>query len=77
MFQLADVEDPTSFTMHDAYDEGSSSMIVPTRDEDSTPYLIYDVKDKEDVIIPQYDDVIKQRPLALKGLDDRLLVKEE
>jgi hypothetical protein len=48
----ADVEDPTSSTVYDAYDEGSSSMITPTHDEDSTPYLIYDVDDDEDVIVP-------------------------
>jgi hypothetical protein len=52
MFQSADVEDPTSFTMYDAYDEGSSSVIAPMHDEDSTPYLIYDVDDDEDVIVP-------------------------
>jgi hypothetical protein len=65
MFQSADVGDPTSFTMHDTYDEGSSSMMAPTHDEDSTPYLIYDVDDEEDMIAPQ------------QGLEDQLLVKEE
>jgi hypothetical protein len=77
MFQSTHVEDPTSFTMYDAYDEGSSSMITPTHDEDSTPYLIYDVDDDEDVTVPRHDDEIKQRPLALQDLEDRLLVKEE
>jgi hypothetical protein len=52
MFQSTDVEDPTYFNVYDDYDEGSSSMIAPTHDEDSTPYLIYDVDDDEDVIVP-------------------------
>jgi hypothetical protein len=46
--------------MHDAYDEGSSSMIVPTQDEDSTPCLIYDVDDEKNVTIPPHDDEIKK-----------------
>jgi hypothetical protein len=65
MFQSANVGDPTYFTMHDTYDEGSSSMMAPMHDEDSTPYLIYDVDDEEDVIAPR------------QGLEDQLLVKEE
>jgi hypothetical protein len=40
-------------------------MIAPMHDEDSTPYLIYDVDDEEDVIVPR------------QGLEDQLLVKEE
>jgi hypothetical protein len=52
LFQSADVGDPTSFNMHDTYDEGSSRRIAPTHDEDSTPYLIYDVDDDEDMIVP-------------------------
>jgi hypothetical protein len=63
MFQLADVGDPTYFTMYATYDEGS--WIKPNHDEDSDPYLIYDVDDEEDMITPRRD------------LDDQLLVKEE
>jgi hypothetical protein len=60
-----DVEDPTTFTMYDAYDVGSLNVIVPMLDEDSTPYLSYDADDDEDVIAPR------------QGLEDQLLVKEE
>ena len=35
MSQSADVEDPTSFTEYDAYNEGNSSVISPMHDEDS------------------------------------------
>jgi hypothetical protein len=52
-------------------------VITPTQDEDSSPYLIYDVDDVEDVTIPQHDDEIKKRPLAWKELLNTLLVKEE
>jgi len=52
-------------------------VITPTQDEDSSPYLIYDVDDEEDVAIPRQDDEIKQRPLAWKEFLNRLLVKEE
>jgi hypothetical protein len=38
--------------MHGDFDEGSSNVITPTQDEDSSPYLIYDVDDEEDVAIP-------------------------
>jgi hypothetical protein len=34
IFQSVDVEDPTSSTVYDAYDEGSSSIITPMHDED-------------------------------------------
>jgi hypothetical protein len=77
MFQSVDVKDPTSFIMYDADDDGSSSMIAPMHDEDSTPYITYDVDDDEDMFVPQHDDEIKQRTLALHDLEDRLLVKEE
>jgi hypothetical protein len=49
MFQSTDVENPTSLT---TYDEGSSSVIASTHDEDSTPYLIYAIDDDEEVIVP-------------------------
>jgi hypothetical protein len=49
MFQSTDVENPTSLTV---YDEGSSSVITSTHDEDSTPYLIYDIDEEEEVIVP-------------------------
>jgi hypothetical protein len=63
LFQSIDVEDPAYLTM---YDEGSPSVITPTIDEDSTPYLGYDVDDDEEVIIPQHDGEIEQKPLAIK-----------
>jgi hypothetical protein len=47
--------DPTYLTMHDAYVEGCPSMITPTEAENSSPYLIYDVDDEEDVTIPRHD----------------------
>jgi hypothetical protein len=53
MFQSTDVGYPTSFTMHNTYDEGSSRRITPTHDEDSTPYLIYDSDNEEDMIAPR------------------------
>jgi hypothetical protein len=62
MFQSTNVEDPTTFTMYDAYDVGSLSVIAPMLDEDSTPY---DVDDDEDMIVPR------------QSLEDQLLVKEE
>ena len=62
LFQSTDVGDPTYLTM---YDEGSPSVITLPIDEDSTPYLSYDVDDDEYVIVPQ------------QGLEDQLLVKEE
>jgi hypothetical protein len=77
MSQSTDVEDPTSFIENDAYDEGSSSVIAPMHDEDSTPYFIYDVDDDEDVIVPRHHDEIEQRLLALQDLENRLLVTEE
>jgi hypothetical protein len=61
----------------DAYVEGISIMIAPTYDEESTPYFMYDVDDDEDVTLPQHDDEIEQRPLALQDLENRLLVTEE
>jgi hypothetical protein len=51
MLQLVDVEDPTNFTMYDAYDVGSISVIAPTLDEDSTPNISYDVDDDENMIV--------------------------
>ena len=65
MFQSIYDEEPTSFTVHDAYGEGSPSVIALTRDEDSTPYVIYDANDDEEMIVPQ------------QSLEDQLLVKEE
>jgi hypothetical protein len=56
--------------MYDAYDEGISSMITPTHDEDSTPYLIYYVDDDENVTVPRHDGQIEQRPLTFQDLDD-------
>jgi hypothetical protein len=52
MFQSANVEDPTSSTMYDAYDVDSLNLITPMLDDDSSQ-LIYDVDDDEDVIAPQ------------------------
>jgi len=46
-----DVEDPTYVLMYDAYDEGDSSIITPTHDEDSVPYPIYDVYDDEGMTV--------------------------
>jgi hypothetical protein len=66
MFRSTDVEDPTSFTVHDACDEGSSSVIAPMHDEDST----YDVDDEEDMVVPRHDDKIEQIPLEVQGLED-------
>jgi len=77
MFQSADVEHPTSSTVYDTYDEGSTSIIAPTHYEDSTPHIMYDSNDDEDVILPRHHDEIKQRPLALRHLEDRLLVMGE
>jgi hypothetical protein len=48
------------------YDEGIPSVIAPIIDEDSTPYLSYDVDDGE--------EVIEQKSLVSQ---DQLLVKEE
>jgi hypothetical protein len=50
MFQSTNVEGPTTFTIYNTYDEVSSRMMEPTHDEDSTPYLIYDVDDEDDLI---------------------------
>jgi hypothetical protein len=47
------------------YGEGITSVIALLIDEDSIPYLSYDVDDDEDVIVPQ------------QGLEDQLLVKEK
>jgi hypothetical protein len=47
------------------YGEGIPIVIALLIDEDSTPYLSYDVDDDEDMIVPQ------------QGLEDQLLVKEE
>jgi hypothetical protein len=77
MCQSTDVEDPTSSTVYDAYVEGSSSMITPMHDEDSTPYLIYDVDVDEDVIVPRHGGEIEQNPLVLQDLEDQLLVREK
>ena len=70
MSQSTDVQDSTSLLVYNAVDESGSSMIAPMHDEDSTPYLIYDVDDDEDVIVPRHDYEIKQIALALQDLED-------
>jgi hypothetical protein len=69
MLQLADVEDRTSLLLYDTHDEGGSSMIAP--------YPIYDAYNDKGMTLPQHDDEMEQRPLALQGLEDQVLVTKE
>jgi hypothetical protein len=52
MFQSTNVEDPTSFLVNASYDEGGSSVIAPTHDEDLVPYPIYGMYDDASMIVP-------------------------
>jgi hypothetical protein len=74
LFQSTNVVGPTYITM---YDEDIPSVIEVLQYEDSTKYLIYDGDDEGGVTVPRHDDEIKQRPLALQGLEEQLLVKEK